>query len=124
MKWRRASLAAASIESPPPLVRKTLAPGIGARSASLLAQLVRGPVSDVGERVVGLEPAHLRRDGVGDLGAAVADVRVPQRRRGIEVALVVGVEDPRALAALDHELVLRDRGHVREGVPEGHGAST
>ena len=35
MKWRRASLAAASIASPPPLARKTFAFGIGARSASL-----------------------------------------------------------------------------------------
>ena len=33
-KWRRASLAATSIESPPPLVRKTLALSIGARAAS------------------------------------------------------------------------------------------
>ena len=30
----------------------------------------------------------------------------------------VVVEDPRALAALDHELLARDRGHVRERVPE------
>jgi hypothetical protein len=74
--------------------------------------------------VVGLELADLRRDGVRHLGAAVTDVGVPQRRGGIEVAVAVAVEDPRALAALDHQLTLRDRGHVREGMPEGHGAST
>ncbi len=34
MKWRRAILAAASIESPPPEVRKTRAPSIGAFAAS------------------------------------------------------------------------------------------
>ena len=49
-KWRRASLAAVSIESPPPLVRKIRASGIGARSASRSAQLVGRAVADVAER--------------------------------------------------------------------------
>ena len=64
---------------------------LGAR-ASARARPARSQISLAGrfptsrERVVGLDALHLRGDRVGDLGAAVAEVGVPQRGGGVEIA--------------------------------------
>src|SRR5262249_53046872 len=76
-----------------------------------------GPVREVAEAAAGRELPDLRGRGLGQLGAAVADVAVPERARRVEVALVRGVEEPGALAALEHDLVPRDLAHVGERVP-------
>ena len=100
-QWRRAIFAAVSIASPPPEARNTRASSIGATAASRSASSLAGPVAEVAERRVRLELAHLRGDGVGDLRAAVAEVRVPEARGAVEVAVALGVEHVHALAALD-----------------------
>jgi hypothetical protein len=67
-------------------------------------ELVGGPVGEVAERLVGREPLHLRRDRARDVAPAVAEVRVPEARGRVDVALAVGVPDVDPLAALDQEL--------------------
>jgi hypothetical protein len=47
-----------------------------------------------------------RRGGRHLLAVAVADLRAEQARQRIDVALALGVEDVRALAALEHQQVL------------------
>jgi hypothetical protein len=84
-----------------------------------LRELARGRGDEVPERRVGLEPAELVGDRLGDLGAPVADVAVPEACGRVEVAVAVGVEDPDVLAALEHQLRVLDRTHVGEGVPQG-----
>ena len=72
----------------------------------------------VAEDVVRGERSELRRDGVGDLGAAVADVREPEPRGPVEVLVAVRVPDARAVTTCEHELVPVDLPHRGEGVPE------
>ena len=71
------------------------------------------------ERRVRGQAPQLVPDGVGDLRAPEADRRVPQGRRGIEVAVAVGVGDPGTDALADHELGVADDVHVGEAVPQG-----
>ncbi len=84
-------------------------------------QLVGGRVAEVAERRVGRQAVHLGRDRAGHVGAAVPQVRVPQAGRPVEIAAPLRVEDVHPLAALDHELRVRDGAHVGERVPEGGG---
>ena len=79
-----------SIASEPPDARKTFEPGTGA--------------------LVG--------DGVGDLGAPVPDVRVPEAGRCVDVSPAVGVEDAGPFAPVDDELVAVDDAHRGERMPE------
>ncbi len=79
---------------------------------------------DVAEVGVGRELRHLGRGGLADLPPAPADVAVPERSGGIEVALPVDVPDVAAVSSVEDELADRhDRGHVRERMPVrlGHG---
>ena len=70
------------------------------------------------EGVVRVQRLQLRRDRLGDLAAAVADVRVPEAAGAVEVAPARLVPDVAAVAARDDELVPVDGAHVREPVPE------
>src|SRR5205085_194428 len=64
--------------------------------------------------------AHLVRGRVRDLCPPVADVREPQPRGGVEVALPAHVPHVGALATDERQLTAGlQRGHVRERVPEG-----
>ena len=87
-----------------------------------LGELGGRAVRDVAERGVGGELRHLRRDGVGDLGAPPAHVAVPERGRGVEVAPPGVVPDVRAPATHQRQLaVALHRRHVGERMPEaGH----
>ena len=67
---------------------------------------------------MGGERSQLGRDGVGDLVAAVPDVREPEPCGRVEVLGAVRVPDRRALAAGEHELVALDLAHRGERVPE------
>ena len=68
---------------------------------------------------------HLRRGRVGDLGAAVADVRVPEAAGRVDVAVALVVPEVAALAALEDELAGGLHGvHVGDGVPEMRHAIT
>ena len=72
----------------------------------------------VAEDVMRGERPQLRRDGVGDLRAAVADVREPEPRGRVEVLGAVRVPDAAALAAGEDELVPVDLAHRGKRVPE------
>ena len=117
-QYRRTSFAAVSIASPPPVVRKILALLERRQAGEPVGQLERGRRCGIAEDRPRLELPHLRGHGVGDLGAAVPDVAVPEARRAVEVAIAFLVPEPDALAAADHELVAADGGHVRERMPE------
>src|SRR5215207_7722346 len=84
-----------------------------------LAQLERRRRGVLLKGRVRLDPGHLLEDGLGDLAAPVADVAVPQARRGVEQPVAVRIPDERALAAHDHPLGVLDGGHVCLPVPEG-----
>ena len=87
-----------------------------------VGQVEHRPRRVFAERVVRVQRLELRRDGVGDLAAAVADVRVPEARGAVEVAAARLVPDVTAVAARHDELVPVDGAHVRKPVPEvGHG---
>ena len=81
-------------------------------------QLQRGLVGMVTEDVVGSERAKLVTDRVGDLHAAVTDVREPEPRGRVEILVSVRVPDATALAAGEDELVPLDLAHRGERVPE------
>ena len=51
-----------------------------------LGEVERGPARERAERRVARQLAHLRRGGVDDLVAPVADVDAPQARGAVEVA--------------------------------------
>ena len=74
----------------------------------------------VGERIeaaVGSQLAGLTADGLGHLGATVADGAVPQAGHAIDQLVAVGVPQQRALAAHDaHE---RLAGGLGERMQEG-----
>ena len=55
---------------------------------------------------------------IGNLAPTVADVRVPEAGRPVEIAVALLVEKPDAFSSRDHELLASDGGHVRERVPE------
>ena len=57
--YSRASFAAVSIESPPPLVRNTFDPALRRERREPLGELERGPVGEVAEDVEGLELGEL-----------------------------------------------------------------
>ena len=59
-----------------------------------------------------------RATAVAEVQAPVADVRVPEASGRVEVAVAVGVVDPDALAAVEHDLAAGDLPHVGERVPE------
>ena len=89
------------------------------QSPEALDELERRRVGDIAERLEGLERAQLARDRLDHLLARVADVRVPQTRGAVEVALAGVVPEVDALAAHDHQLVSGHRCHVGERVPVG-----
>ena len=123
-------------DGPEALSMRNVAAEIGIRAPSLYEH-----VADKRALESAIIAAGLHEQGVA-LRAALADdgdekgaleldeAGIGARRFGgiaferFEVAGAGLVEDPRALAAVDDELVARDRAHVREGVPERHGAST
>jgi len=70
--------------SPPPLVRKTLAFGIGARAASASQTAVRRAVAEVRERVVRLDLRHLGRDRVAISVRPCREIGVPEGRGAVE----------------------------------------
>ncbi len=84
-----------------------------------LDELERRRVGDVAERLEGLERAQLARDRLDHLLTGVPDVRMPETRGAVEVALARVVPEVDALAAGDHQLVAGHHGHVRERVPVG-----
>ena len=86
--------------------------------AEPVGQLARAAGWRTSRTRVGRELAHLRGGGVGELGAAVADVDVPQARGAVEVAAALLVGHVDALAADDRQLGRADGVHVRERVPE------
>ena len=74
---------------------------------------------DVAVVRVGVQRLHLGRGGGDDLAPPVADVRVPEPGRRVDVPAPVRVPDVRSLTALEPELTARSNGvHVRHGVPE------
>src|SRR5215217_3166599 len=75
-----------------------------------LAELDRGHVP-ARERVE-REALELRRRGVGEPLAPVADVHAPLAGEAVEVAVAVDVGDPRAVAGLDDDRTLRARGRA------------
>ena len=81
-------------------MKKTRLRSPGASPAIALGELDRARVrvAPVREEV---ELAQLRRRGVRQLGAAVADVHAVERREPVEVALAVSVVDVAALAGND-----------------------
>lgn len=84
----------------------------------LLAEGERLVVRVAREHVVGLEPLHLLKRGLRELGVRVADVRVPRACGAIEETAPVLGEDVGALAAIDHELAAEDRRQMRLRGPE------
>ena len=74
---------------------------------------------------VRVQAPHLRGGSLDDLLSPVADVRVPEPCRGVEVAAALGVPHVRPFAAVEKQLAgLRDGVHVGDRVPEtGHGVS-
>ena len=117
-QWRRASLAAVSMASEPPLTQNTLASSMAPYRGDAIGEQQRLVVGDAPERVVGLQPPHLGGGGVGQARATVADVGVPQAGGGVQQpAAVVGL-DVGALAGDDRQPVARDARHVGLGRPE------
>ncbi len=107
-----------SIDSPPPEVKKILAPSSGTSSVDPRRERLglrrREPV-------VGLvrgELAHLLRGRVGELAPAVADVAVPERGGDVEQRVSGVVPDRRALAADDRDALLAEGADVRHRIPE------
>ena len=119
LKKRRASLAADSIDSAPPLVKKTRALVQRRQRRETLGEVDGGPGGEIGVRGVARDLRDLCRDRLADLLAPVADVAVPQRGGGVDVAAALLVPEPRSLAAFEHELAaFLDEAHVGEGMPE------
>ena len=87
-----------------------------------VGEIGRGAARDVAVVRVGVQLPHLRGGRIGDLGAAVADVRVPEAAGRVDVAVALVVPEVAALAALEDELAGGLHGvHVGDGVPEmGH----
>ena len=83
-----------------------------------VGELVRARVRPLPEGVERLQLDHLRPDGVGNRWVPVADVRVPEARSAVDVALAGVVPDVDPLTADDRDLRAGDLGHVREAVPE------
>ena len=81
-------------------------------------QVQRWLVGVVLEHLVGGELAHLRGRGVGQLGAAMPDVAVPEAGQGVQVRAALGVDDVRALTADDRDGMAGQAGHVGERIPE------
>jgi len=82
-------------------------------------EIRRGTKPDLWDAYNDVAPPYIRRrDRLGDLGAPVPDVAVPEARRAVEVALPVLVVEPDAFPARDHELPAADRRHVGERMPE------
>ena len=81
-------------------------------------ELLGGRVGEGLEHLVGGEPAHLLRRGVGELAPAVPDVAVPEAGEGVQVGTPVRVEDPGAFTPGDRHGVPGQAGHVREPVPQ------
>ena len=73
------------------------------------------------ERLVGRQPEELIGHRVRDRSPAVADVAEPEARDRIDVPAPGGVLQPDAFAGADHDLVVGDRVHVGEPVPERRG---
>ena len=108
--WKsRASFAAVSIESPPPLVRKTFEPRCGASPRAGRRARARARSRSRRRSWKASSVASWRCTASRDLGAAVSGVRVPEARRAVEIAAAGLVPDPYALAARDHDLAARRR---------------
>ena len=73
-KYRRASFAAESMASEPPLTRNTLLLGTGAKAATRSARSRAGLVAKSTKRVIGMEAFELVGNGLGHLGSSVSDV--------------------------------------------------
>ena len=90
----------------------------------------RDAVGEVGRRAardvavvrVRVQLPHLGGGRIRDLGAAVADVRVPEAAGRVDVAVALVVPEVAALAALEDQLAGGLHGvHVGDGMPEmGH----
>jgi hypothetical protein len=88
------------------------------QSGDALGECLGGPVGEHVEGLVAGDLPHLRGRRVGEFGAAVADVAVPEAGDRIEVGAAGVVMQRRGLAAHDRDRVTRGRGHVRETVPQ------
>ncbi len=88
-----------------------------------LRQVGRGTARDVAVVGVGMELAHLRGRRVCDLCSPVADVRIPEAARRVDVPVAGLVPEMAALGSVEDELPrLLDGVHVGDGMPEpGHG---
>ena len=89
-----------------------------------IGQLERRAVRDVAEEVEALERPQLGRDRVRDLRPAVADVRVPEARRAVEIPPPLLVPDEDALAPGEHELRAVDRAMSANGCQSDVNAAT
>ena len=117
-QYRRASLAAVSTASPPPEPRNTRE-GIGARSASISASsragaLTKSPNAEyASSRAIWAGSPPRRSPAVRGPTLAYQRLAVASRYRRPSV-----VPDPDILAPVDHQLLVGDRAHVRERVPQ------
>ena len=97
-------------------MKNTRALGVGRDLSQLLGQRLGGLVGERVERGVGAQRAYLGGDGVGHLGAAVADRVVPQAGHAVDQLAAVLVPHQRSFAALDADESVS--GGLGEGVEE------
>jgi hypothetical protein len=83
-----------------------------------VGQLERRAVGVGAERRIRGQVTHLGGGDVGELGAPVSDVAVPQACGRVEVAPALLVLEPGAVAADEHELAPRHPRHIGEGMPQ------
>ncbi len=86
-----------------------------------VGQLEGGRRGEGPEVRVGGKRRELLGRRVGDLRPAMADVAVPEPRRGVEVAAPIGILDPGPGAAHQDQLMVLDLVHVGERVPVAGG---
>src|SRR5262249_5931665 len=98
--------------------QEDLASGDRRERGETIGEVEHRPRREVAEDVVRVEPLQLCGGCARDLGAAIADVRVPEARGAVEVAPAVRVPHVPAVAPVDDELVPVDRAHVGEAMPK------
>ena len=113
----RASFIIESTASLPEQHRNTRLSGIGPMPVSRSASAVGGLVGERIEARVRGERAQLLGDGVGDLGATVTDLAVPQAGHPVDELVPVGVPQQGALPTHDADELAAGRLGVR--VEEG-----
>src|SRR4051794_10402411 len=95
-----------------------LRPRLRSEPGQTIRKLERRPVCVLAEDVEGIERRELRSNRVGDLGAAVTDVRIPEARCTVEVTAALLVPDEHTLPPRNDELSTSDVRHVGERMPE------